>query len=401
MDKQGITLTLSQEEQAAVKGMLDDQMNYWLNESGCPEEYKGSIKAGILLYDKMGDKGLAQSYQTAADRLFGKEAPEQTREESEPKKQTEAPKFRTKAEKEAKFDEIMQKFAEEFVHRMHGQAKLVAEGTIDIRADVSDYVELSDHDTERIFRSDDAELELQDIFDEHEDSQVEGVDIGDVVIDAYEGGLTEDEQTFLQEYLDEYEHGKNEVEAFYDRYELPVTYTWEHAPVRNQMIPVDILYEPEHPKDAPKPLRDYCKETMPAHDNGYYTLLAAKIPLKSLMELREAADREQRFYGIQNGTGTVTFPKGTLCGVHCFDTGCGNLEPLEQDVTLPLHAIRLHNDHVQLYPVGREWSLQKTYEFTGEALARGADITVHPMTEKELKKAAKMQKKQAAAAPAL
>ena len=70
MKEQDITITLSPNEKDAIEFMLDDQMNYWLHDSGCPEEYKGSIEAGILLYDKIGEKEISAQYQDLADKVM-------------------------------------------------------------------------------------------------------------------------------------------------------------------------------------------------------------------------------------------------------------------------------------------------------------------------------------------
>ena len=59
--------------QGLVKDMLSDQLNYWLNESGCPEEYAGHISAAIALLNGLGEqeKEKAADWKNAAEQAPG------------------------------------------------------------------------------------------------------------------------------------------------------------------------------------------------------------------------------------------------------------------------------------------------------------------------------------------
>lgn len=64
-------VTLDVREQELVKEMLSNQLDYWLNESGCPEEYAGHISAGIALLNGLGEQERAADWKNAAEREIG------------------------------------------------------------------------------------------------------------------------------------------------------------------------------------------------------------------------------------------------------------------------------------------------------------------------------------------
>lgn len=64
-------VTLDVCEQELVKGMLSDQLNYWLNESGCPEEYADHISAGIALLNGLGEPEKAADWKNWAEQAIG------------------------------------------------------------------------------------------------------------------------------------------------------------------------------------------------------------------------------------------------------------------------------------------------------------------------------------------
>ena len=64
-------MTLDVREQELVKGMLSNQLNYWLNESGCPEEYAGHISAGIALLNGLGEQTKAADWKNSAEQTLG------------------------------------------------------------------------------------------------------------------------------------------------------------------------------------------------------------------------------------------------------------------------------------------------------------------------------------------
>ena len=73
ISKTTYAVTLDVREQGLVKDMLSDQLNYWLNESGCPEEYAGHISAAIALLNGLGEqeKEKAADWKNAAEQALG------------------------------------------------------------------------------------------------------------------------------------------------------------------------------------------------------------------------------------------------------------------------------------------------------------------------------------------
>lgn len=47
-------IMFSEKEENQILDVLDDMMNYWVDESSCPEEYLDHIEAGAILYGKFG-----------------------------------------------------------------------------------------------------------------------------------------------------------------------------------------------------------------------------------------------------------------------------------------------------------------------------------------------------------
>lgn len=58
-------------EREKILDVLDDMMNYWVNESGCPKEYLGNIKAGAILYGKFGFEKEGKAFLASAKKQAG------------------------------------------------------------------------------------------------------------------------------------------------------------------------------------------------------------------------------------------------------------------------------------------------------------------------------------------
>ena len=376
MKEQDITITLSPNEKDAIEFMLDDQMNYWLHDSGCPEEYKGSIEAGILLYDKIGEKEISARYQDLADKVFGKEA--RTMEQEEAAKR-ELPPMRTEKEKTAILDEIYDKIAQNVADSMNAE---LGNGIILNKIFPTYRDEIEAEDVERILKSDYPRLTLEDTVHDYFECDTVGADWGDHILEAYDSKLTEEEQDFVQSYIDEFEPTRDEVSLFYDIYECVDAYQYEGSPVAQQMIPVDVIIDPTYAKDIKdKGLRETL-ETLP--NKSFHAVALCSIPLEDCVQMLEARNREKDLG--KDAKGTLTLPAGTRYDQHSFDVGSGYFDStLEKPVEIPLQAVSFHDDRFPFYEKCRSWSVQETCGAGGENWTE--DVELHAMSDKELQKA--------------
>jgi len=63
-------LNLTMEEYDELTDMLLDQVNYWIHESGCADEYVGHIRSGILMLRVLGLHEAADDFERAFEREF-------------------------------------------------------------------------------------------------------------------------------------------------------------------------------------------------------------------------------------------------------------------------------------------------------------------------------------------
>ena len=58
------TITITPALERDIVAFCDDELNYHINESGCPEEYKSEINAQIELLRLLGYDDMSESYKT-------------------------------------------------------------------------------------------------------------------------------------------------------------------------------------------------------------------------------------------------------------------------------------------------------------------------------------------------
>lgn len=58
------TITITSALERDIVAFCDDELNYHINESGCPEEYKSEINAQIELLRLLGYDDMSESYKT-------------------------------------------------------------------------------------------------------------------------------------------------------------------------------------------------------------------------------------------------------------------------------------------------------------------------------------------------
>lgn len=57
------TITITDEMEDAIVNVCYDELNYHINESGCPDEYELEIKTQIEMLRLLGHNDLAESYE--------------------------------------------------------------------------------------------------------------------------------------------------------------------------------------------------------------------------------------------------------------------------------------------------------------------------------------------------
>ena len=63
-------LDLTMEEYDELTDMLLDQVNYWINESNCADEYVGHIRSGILMLRVLGLHEAADDFERAFENVM-------------------------------------------------------------------------------------------------------------------------------------------------------------------------------------------------------------------------------------------------------------------------------------------------------------------------------------------
>lgn len=240
---------------------------------------------------------------------------------------------------------------------------------------------LAESDVEEILKADSPREKLEAIIDK---DYAEDEDWESLAEDAYYDDLDEDEQ----EEVDPAE--------FSEEFECSTTYDYEHSPIKEQTVFADIILDPAYAKQMDSPeLRQLCEEDV---YSGVLPMAIARIPLEDCVKLLEAKEREKSL-PASKAKGYITLPAGTIYGHHRFGSGVSSLgfgDMLPAPAKIPLQAITLHNDRTPYFANGEGYSVDESCGIADACWKEGVEL--HAMTEKELAKAQKAEKKNAQAA---